>query len=61
MKEKGLANMADNSRKVIEATPLEVLKFVLECGGENADIIASAPDEAIQALMDEIDVIKIIL
>lgn len=53
--------MAEDNRKTIEATPLEVLKFVLECGGKNADVIASAPDEAIQALLDEVDVIKIII
>lgn len=54
-------SVVEGKGKVIEASPLEVLRFVLEAGGPNADIVASATDEEIKALLDEIDTVRIIM
>ena len=51
----------DKGCTIIEATPLEVLRFVLESGGPNADVVANATDEEIQQLLDEIEAVRIIM
>lgn len=54
-------NSFDKGCTIIEATPLEVLRFVLESGGPNADVVANATDEEIQQLLDEIEAVRIIM
>ena len=51
----------DNTiNKEVELDTLQVLKLMIDLGGDNADLVANATDEEINQLMQDVNKVRII-